>query len=294
MKNIITLSLIVFTFLFYGSAYTQSVKGNGNIIKKDIPVSGMNKISSLGSFNVFIKQSDAEKLNVEGDENLMEYFLAEVSGGELSLSFSKNNVSPTKFNVYVEVKNLNKLDAVGSGNVKSENTIKSDKFYLEMVGSGNLDFNISSTDLIIDVTGSGDAKIIASATNCKTEHTGSGNMDLTYDNSQGNIKLEHAGSGNMTANLKSQNAILDNSGSGDFSVEGFTSNLKLENSGSGKFRGEKYAADYLRVELNGSGDASLICNKEAGIEINGSGDLYLGGNYTVKRIENNGSGKLKK
>jgi hypothetical protein len=294
MKNIISLSLLALTFLFCGSAYTQSVKGNGNIVKKDFPVSGVNKISSLGSFNVYVKQSDAEKLSVEGDENLMEYFIADVSAGELSLSFNKNNVSPTKFDVYVDVKNLNKLDAVGSGNVKSENTIKSDKFSLEMVGSGNLDFNISSTDLKIEVTGSGNAKIIASATNCKTEHTGSGNMDLSYDNSQGNIKVEHAGSGDMTASLKSQNAILDNSGSGDFSVEGSTSNLKLENSGSGKFRGEKYTTDYLKVELNGSGDASLTCNKEAGIEINGSGDLYLSGNYTIKKIENNGSGKLKK
>ncbi len=293
MKNLIYTTLLIVSLLLPGIAMSQTVKGSGNIVKKDIAVTGFNKLSSLGSFNVYIKQGDAEKLTVEGDDNIIEYFSAEVNGKELSLTFTKN-VSPTKFDVYVDVKELNKFSAVGSGDIKTQNTIKADKFKLEMVGSGNLDFAVSSTDLKIDVTGSGNSKINASATNCSVDHTGSGDMVLWYDNSQGNIKTEHTGSGNMTANIKSMNAAIENSGSGDLTADGRTTNLKLENNGSGEFKGNGFTTDNLKVEVNGSGSVKLTCNKEAAIEMNGSGDLFLAGDYTVKKIETNGSGRLKK
>lgn len=293
MKNIIYTTLLIVSLILPGIAMPQTVKGSGTIIKKDITVSGFNKLSSLGSFNVYIRQGDAEKLTVEGDDNLMEYFSAEVAGKELSLTFTKN-VSPTKFDVYVDVKELNRFSGVGSGDIKSMNTIKADKFKLEMVGSGNLDFGISSTDLKIEVTGSGNSKVTATATNCSVDHTGSGDMTLSFDNSQGNIKAEHTGSGNMTASIKSMNAMIENSGSGNFTADGITSNLKLENDGSGDFKGDKFTTDKLHVEVNGSGNVNLNCNSEAAIEINGSGDLYLAGNYKVNKIETNGSGRLKK
>ncbi|MCE1164121.1 MAG: DUF2807 domain-containing protein [Bacteroidetes bacterium] len=292
MKNIIYTTLLVIALL-PGIVFAQTVKGSGTIIKKDISVSGFNKITSLGSFNIYLKQSDAEKLTVEGDDNIVQYFSAEVSGRELNLTFTKN-VSPTKFDVYVEVKELNKFSGVGSGDIKTMNTIKADKFKLEMVGSGNLDFAVSSTDLKIEVTGSGNSKINAAATNCSVEHTGSGDMTLSYDNNQGNIKAEHTGSGDMTASIKSMNAMISNSGSGNFIADGNTANLKLENDGSGDFKGDKFATDKLNVEVNGSGNVNLTCNSEAAIELNGSGDLFLSGNYKVNKIETNGSGRLKK
>lgn len=292
MKNRIYIYLLVLTFLMPVFTFAQTIKGDGNIVKKDIAVSGFNKINSLGSFNVFISQSESEKLTVEGDDNLMQYFSAEVSGKELNLSFTKGSISPTKFDVYVTVKELNKLSGVGSGDVKSLNTIKSDKFKLEHVGSGNLDFSVSSTDLKVEITGSGDSKVTADATNCSVEHTGSGNMIFNFDNPKGNVKAEHTGSGDMTAKINSMNAMIDNNGSGNLTAEGSAANLKLESNGAGKFKGESFTTDSLKVELNGSGDVKLNCTKEAVVEINGSGDLYLAGDYTIKKIESNGSGKL--
>ena len=40
------------------------------------------------------------------------------------------------------------------------------------------------------------------------------------------------------------------------------------------------------------GGAEFICNKEASIVLYGSGDLKLKGEYKIKNIEMNGSGKL--
>ncbi|MCU0372028.1 MAG: DUF2807 domain-containing protein [Ignavibacteria bacterium] len=291
MKTTKVLFLVVILSVAFGFAWSQD-KGNGNIVTKTISVSSFSKISALGSFDVILNQTGTEKVVVEGDENLIQYFKADVSGSELSLNFSKNNLKPTKFIVHVDVKNINKVEVTGSGDLKTGSTITADKFKLDHVGSGNLDFDVSSKELKIEVTGSGDAKINAKADVFKLEHTGSGNAVLSFDNPSASIDIEHTGSGNFSAVLKSTNAKLENSGSGDFTASGITTNLKLENNGSGNFEGEKYSADKLDVEMNGSGSVSLKCNMEASVEINGSGDLHLKGNYTVNKIETTGSGRL--
>ena len=291
MKTTKILILAIVFSVACGFVWSQE-KGNGNIVTKTISVSSFSKISALGSFDVVLNQSGTEKVVVEGDENLIQYFKADVSGGELDLNFTKNNLKPTKFIVTVDVKSINKVEVTGSGDLRTGTAITSDKFKLEHVGSGNVDFEISAKELHIELTGSGDDKINANADMLKVEHTGSGNAVLLFNNPSASVEVDHTGSGDFTASLKSTNAKLENNGSGDFTASGSTTNLKLENNGSGNFNGEKYSADKLGVEMNGSGEVSLTCNMEASVEINGSGDLHLKGNYTIKKIETTGSGRL--
>jgi hypothetical protein len=293
MKTTKVLFLALIFCVACGFAWSQE-KGNGNIVTKTISVSSFSKISALGSFDVVLKQTGSEKVTAEGDENLMQYFKADVSGSKLDLSFSKNNLRPTKFIVYVDLKNVDKVEVTGSGDLKTNNVLSSDKFKLEHTGSGNVSFDISAKELHMELTGSGDDKINAKADVLKLEHTGSGNAVLLSEISSSSVEVEHTGSGDFTASLKSTNAKLGNYGSGDFSVSGGATNLQLENNGSGNFDGSKYTTDKLSVEINGSGDVTLICNMEASVEINGSGNLHLKGNYSIKKIETDGSGRLKK
>jgi hypothetical protein len=289
MKKLLYLFLALIFAATY--SYSQEVKGSGNIIKKDFQISNINKIGNISSANIFITQSESENLSVEIDDNLLQYFDYK-NGAGVEIKLNGKSISPTKFNVYVNVKGLKKIENIGSGNVTSTNTIKGTQFKLEQTGSGDVDLNVSATELKVDVTGSGNTAIKSDADFCNTEHMGSGNISLKIDNVKSSMKIEHTGSGNIDVDVKGTNLAFTNTGSGNGTITGTSANFKLENEGSGDVTGKAFTTDYCNVELSGSGDAEFNCNKEASIELNGSGDLKLKGDYKVKNIEMNGSGKL--
>lgn len=289
MKHIVyVLAGLLFITSF---AFSQVTKGNGNIVKKDFPVSNVYKISNISQANIFITQSETENLTVETDENILPYFEYKDKGG-IEIQLSGSNISPTKFNVYVNVKELRKVENTGSGNLSSTNTITGKSFKIEQTGSGNTDLSINVKELKAEVTGSGNASIKTDAEFCKVEHTGSGNITLKNTNDKSNFKFEHTGSGNAEIDIKGVNFAFSNSGSGNGKISGAVTNFKLENYGSGDIKGSSFVTDNCSVELSGSGEAEFTCNKEAVIEINGSGDLKLKGEYKINKIEMNGSGKL--
>lgn len=289
MRNLLYLLLGLFLITSY--SYSQGTRGSGNVVKKDFQVSNINKVGNLTSANIFITQSESENLSVEIDDNLFQYLEYKSESG-IEIKLNGRSVSPTKFNVYVNVKDLKKIENTGSGNVSSTNTIKGTSFKLEQTGSGNVDLNLSAKEFKIEVTGSGNSTIKSDAEFCKAEHTGSGDISLKNDNVKSNLKIEHTGSGNVDVDVKGINLAFTNTGSGDGKITGTSTNFKLENDGSGNVTGSAFTTDYCNVELSGSGDAEFTCNKEASIEINGSGDLKLKGEYKIKNIEMNGSGKL--
>lgn len=289
MKYLLFLLLSLLFITSYN--YSQDTKGNGNIVKKDFPVSNVYKISNISQANIIITQSESENLSVEIDENLLSYFEYKSTDG-IEIYLTGRNISPTKFNVYVNVKELRKIENTGSGNISSTNTITGKSFKMEQSGSGNVDLSLSAKEFNIEVTGSGNSNIKTDAEFCKVEHSGSGNISLKDDNVKSNVKFEHTGSGNADVDVKGVNFDFSNSGSGKGKISGTAANFKLENNGSGDIKGDSFVTDNCSVEMSGSGNAEFTCNKEAIIELNGSGDLKLKGDYMINKIEMNGSGKL--
>jgi len=62
------------------------IKGNGNIVSREIPVSSFVRLHISGKGVVELHQSDEEKVIIETDENLQEYFEVQNSGRTLYLS----------------------------------------------------------------------------------------------------------------------------------------------------------------------------------------------------------------
>ena len=291
MKYILT---ALFSLLFITSyTFSQGTKGNGNIIKKDISVSNVYEISNISQANIFVTQSESENLTVETDENILQYFEYKGKDG-IEIYLRGSGISPTKFNVYIKVKDLRKIENTGSGNITSTNTISGKSFKLEQTGSGNVELTLNAKEFKAEVTGSGNSQIKTDAEFCDVEHTGSGNILIKNDNEKASTKIENTGSGNTDSEIKGVNFALTNSGSGNGKISGNVTNFKLENNGSGDIEGGLFQTENCTVELSGSGDAEFKCNKEAIIELNGSGDLRLKGEYKIKSIEMNGSGKLVK
>lgn len=272
--------------------YAQSVKGNGNIIKKEFPVSKIENISNFCSANLFISQSDADKLTVEIDENLIQYFKYDAGKNNIEINLNGRNIGATTFNVYLNVTDLKGLENTGSGDIRTLNTIKSDDFVFDNTGSGDCSINIRSKTFNADITGSGNANVYTNANICKLDHTGSGDLELNNENNGSHLTLNNTGSGNSNVIFNGSNFELSNKGSGETKLKGQTVNFVINSLGSGGTNGEEFIAENCTVKMLGSGDIEFKCNKTADIEILGSGDLKLSGNYKINNISTTGSGKL--
>ena len=86
-------------------------------------------------------------MSIEAEEDLQEHIEAKVSGGILRISMDWPRFKwdrHEKINVYIQVKELDYLDVSGAGNIKSTNTIVTDRLELDVSGAGHLNLSLDA------------------------------------------------------------------------------------------------------------------------------------------------------
>jgi hypothetical protein len=136
------------------------IKRTGDIIQETRDISGFNSILVKDNVNVFLIQDSTSKVVVEAGENIIPLIKTEVSGTTLVLrnrnrcNFMRSYKKP--LNVYVYFPHLTRLDAEGTGNIKSLNTIVVPDLYVSAVNSGNTELSIHTNLLTTSMHGNAD------------------------------------------------------------------------------------------------------------------------------------------
>lgn len=233
--SLLTLSLF---FISSQNVFSQTVYGDGNVVKETRTLSSFNSIELNGVMNVFLKQGSNESAVIEADKNIIPYIVTKVnSSGELEISsIEKVDIKKsTKLNVYVTIKDISKLECNGVGNLSSESKLDLNDLEIENNGVGNIDLDVNCNKLELENNSVGNTTL-------------SGNID--------NVNIEHNGVGN----IKAYDLIADN----------------------------------LKIESNAVGNAEVNSQREIFITLNGMGNVYYKGNASVKKLEKNGFGNVKK
>lgn len=118
-----------------GCIPTQTIKGDGNIITENIPVSEYDCLElEGGGMVVNYTQSDApEGLEIKTDRNIFEKYEFNVEDHKLKIrpkkEFRKHtNFRPTEFMVTANSRNLKKLAAAGSTHVNINSPLQAEEF----------------------------------------------------------------------------------------------------------------------------------------------------------------------
>ncbi|MFA6572062.1 MAG: head GIN domain-containing protein, partial [Bacteroidota bacterium] len=208
--------------------------GNGKVVEDKRELTGFSGIVFRGSGNVFVTQSDVESVRIIADDNILKCIKTYIRDNRLVIT-TKRPVCPSKFDVYVSLKNINSLILEGSGNISADKPIKTDLLKLEMNGSGNIKlFSIETNILKSEINGSGDISLAGTANECKAEINGSGNLNF-LNLSINRFKAEINGSGNISATIIDE-FMAEINGSGDISYKGNPKVFKTETNGSGSIR----------------------------------------------------------
>ena len=189
--------------------------------------------------DLYIKQGSPQKVVIEAPDDVLERIETDVSGGNLVIRQKDDwkwwkNWSGKKIKVYITAPTIEYLSVSGSGKIKGENTIRSDRMYVGVSGSGDLDVDLDTGDVEGRISGSGNVDLSGSADDLEVSISGSGNFDAE-DLAAKNCEVRISGSGNCRVNVK-ESLESRVSGSGNIYYKGDPDRVNNSSSGSGSLR----------------------------------------------------------
>lgn len=235
MKQLI---VILSALVLFSSCRYKHVQGNGVITTETRNASKANRIKMAGNFDVEITQGPTVSIQIEGDENLLPYFIVEDRGGYLVIKardyFSYSSTDGIK--VFITTPNIEEVILAGSGNINGKS-----KF-------------TGSDKLVLKIAGTGDIKMDVNTPSVSSEIAGAGSITLSGETKDETIKI--AGVGDYrAADLKAENAKVHIAGSGDVKV--FASaqlDVNIAGAGSVYYKG----SPNVKQHVAGSGDVKKV------------------------------------
>lgn len=242
-------------------------------------VDNFSKISFGFAGKLYLRQGSPQKVELEGDRDILKEVETKVEGGRLKIGregkWNNWNFKDAKITVYITVPNIDAVSIGGSGDIIGETKIRSNELSLNVSGSGSL-------SLDVEVTGAARANV-----------SGSGDMDLKGHFSS--FESDVSGSGKVVMSAKIDNtADFGISGSGKIEARGEADVVKTHISGSGKVLAADLQTNRCEIRISGSGDVEINVTNELDANISGSGSVSYRGNPKKVNSHASGSGKLRK
>jgi hypothetical protein len=211
------------------SAYAQN--------KETRSVGDFDEIIMRVGGKVLITQGTKNEVVLEGREDLLEDIETEVRGGRLNIKHRNSrwkNSRNDRLTVYITVKKLRGAYISGSGDIISQNTLKSDDFTASISGSGDIELDIEANDTEARISGSGNIELSGKADKVKLVISGSGKF-LAEKLVAGDYDVNLSGSGRGSINVNGELDVRI-SGSGRIYYLGDPTHVNRRVSGSGRIR----------------------------------------------------------
>ena len=216
----------------FGGIGARTVRGSGDVVVVERPVSDFDNIELSGVGQMFIEVGNVESLRIEAEDNLMEYIETEVRGDTLNIDLKRGtNLRPTEpIRYYVTVVNLDGISVSGAGSIHIPD-LKSSSFSVHISGAGNVDIEgLTANELDVEISGVGDLSIDGGKVDQqKVEISGTGNHNTReMESAEADIRL--SGLGGATVWVTDQLSVdISGAGSvkyiGDASVDSHVSGL---------------------------------------------------------------------
>jgi hypothetical protein len=241
MKKIfspISLALLGVFFLFNQiHVFAQKkVRGNGDVTTEVYDVKAFSELELSGVLNVFIGQGDKESVTVETDDNLHEYVIIENRGNTLIVDTQKriSIKRKKKMNVYVTVREIDRLKISGVGNVETSETIRLKDLDLRVKSVGNVDLDLEADKLYARLSSVGNVSLSGEIGKADIDNTGVGKL-AAYDLHNEVLKLKASGVG-KTEVYASKELAIKSTGVGNVYYKGDAVITDLNVRGVGKVK----------------------------------------------------------
>jgi hypothetical protein len=271
MKKIVTICIALLFVVSLSVAQQKETRAVDTFTKISFRVPG----------KLYLKQGSEQKVELEGNSDILEKIETKVSAGRLTIGRENENWKywnwerDDKIVVYITMKDIEGLSVSGSGDLIGEGRLKTNDLSLNVSGSGSLALDADASGLLTaDVSGSGRLTFAGTCKNIESKVSGSGKVEL-----------------NITSADRAEVGI---SGSGKIIAKGNAKEIRANISGSGEVLASELQVDRCEVKISGSGDVEVNVKSELDANISGSGSVSYKGNPNHVNTHASGSGKIRK
>ncbi len=228
--------MLLFGFLSL-TACRNCIEANGEIKDEERQINDFSTIQLDGSVDVIIRDrllSEKNKVVVRAAPNLLPLVKTTVSGSKLNIDLKGCVEGNSKVEVYLYVNEISQINNDGSGTVRSDNVLKSDRFDVSLDGSGSIEVKLRTNRLKVNNDGSGRIVLLGNTNLLEVNHDSSGESELSsLQSEETKVNLDGSGTVSVFA-TKKLNLNLD--GSGTILYKGSPKELKTNKDGSGEIR----------------------------------------------------------
>lgn len=261
MKKIITLSFLLISLLSLAQK-KEKVKGSKIVKMEQKQVDNFESIEVEDNLEVFLVKGDACSLEIEADDNLIEFVDFKLTGKNLRISTSRDISSYKKLSVRVTYTDkLNMIIAKDETNVTALSDVVLDNITFKSYDYAKLFLNAKTKNFTLMANDKSKIEL-----NLKSEKT-------AIDVSKSAYVKALISSGEMRFDMY-QKASAD--------IEGDVIDLKLRLDNSADFTGKKLTAKTALLEVTAYGKAKIIVSNNAVIDASGNSEIELSGEPKIE------------
>jgi hypothetical protein len=209
----------------------KSVRGNGDVVKKDRNVESFEGIKVSSGVSVYLRQGDKESVTVEADENLHEYIITEVKGGILHVYSDAIIRNAEKERVYVTMKEIHSLKTSSAGDIIGEAPLKCDDVEISVSSAGDIKLDITAKNVEVDISSSGNVRLTGEAEKLNADLSSAGDLDAyEFKVKEADVTVSSAGDAKVYA---SERINARASSAGDITYKGDPKYVDAHSSSAG-------------------------------------------------------------
>ncbi|MDR0248953.1 MAG: DUF2807 domain-containing protein [Oscillospiraceae bacterium] len=174
-----------------------AVHGKGELVRYELTAGEYTSIILSGALEVVYTQSDTPSLTLDVQENLREYFTADISGDTLTVRAERGIYWPdSKAPVLrVATPRLRSLSLEGAGTVTADGVIAAEELMVSLSGAGTVICEVDAASLTVRMSGAGTVTLSGSARQASLKLDGAGDIDaLTLQTAEADVTLDGVGS----------------------------------------------------------------------------------------------------
>jgi len=214
-----------------GQSY-RTVRGNGNVVKKERSASYFDGVRVSSGIDVYLSQGDKESIVVEADENLHEYILTEIRDNVLVVRTDNVNIREAEVKrVHVTISNVKSLRTSSAGDLVCKTPIKADNIELDASSAGDISTELYAKNVEVDISSSGNIKMWGTADILNADLSSAGDLEA-FDFKVKEAKVDVSSAGDARINV-SDKLVARASRAGDVTYLGNPKSVDARSSSAG-------------------------------------------------------------
>jgi hypothetical protein len=208
------------SFLFPGCVVNiqDSVTGNGNVTSQTRDLPGFTGVKVGSGINVFLTQGETQHVEVEADENLLDWIRTEVEGSVLHIYTDKNIRMARTKKVHITCKTIDRIDVSSAGDVTGLTPFKTERLDIDMSSAGDLKFEVEARDISISISSAGSVTIKGKTDTLNADLSSAGDLNaFELEAKVGEVSVSSAGSARV---FVTEEASFRSSSAGDIDYRG--------------------------------------------------------------------------